>query len=308
MAESIPWVEKYRPKILTEVVGNEEIIKRLNGSPGTGKTTSIICLAHILLGENFKNAVLELNASDERGIDVVRGDIKMFAQKKVTLPMGKHKIVILDEADSMTDGAQQALRRIMEEYSNTTRFALACNISDKIIEPIQSRCALLRYSKLTDEQILSRVLFVCESERLIRTNDGLEAILYTAQGDLRNALNNLQSTSKAFDIVNSENVYKLCDEPHPMTVRTIIELCSKNDIGAALSALSEIWSQGYSAIDIISTVSKVVKTMTLAEFLKLEYLKQIGLIHMKIIEGHTTLIQLSGLLAKLCLISVNKFE
>ncbi|KAF0990130.1 hypothetical protein HZS_509, partial [Henneguya salminicola] len=226
------------------------------GAPGTGKTTSILCLARILLGEYFRDAVMELNASDERGIDVVRNDIKMFAQKKLTLPPGKHKIVVLDESDSMTEGAQQALRRIMEDYSNTTRFALACNTSDKIIEPIQSRCALLRYSKLSDEEILSRLVYVCEKEKVVKTNDGLEALLYSAQGDMRNALNNLQSTSKAFDIVTADNVYKLCDEPHPMLVRAIIEMCTKNEVQSALHHLNEIWAQGYSAIDIISTLSK----------------------------------------------------
>ena len=128
-------------------------MKIFQGPPGVGKTTTILCLARILLGDNFKNAVLELNASSERGIDVVRNKIKMFAQQKVTLPRGRHKIVILDEADSMTDGAQQALRRTMEIYSNTTRFALACNTSEKIIEPIQSRCAMLRFSKLSDSQV-----------------------------------------------------------------------------------------------------------------------------------------------------------
>ena len=166
---NLPWVEKYRPILLEDIVGNEETINRLKvfgedgnlpnliicGPPGTGKTTSILCLARQLLGPSvYKEAVLELNASNDRGIEVVRNKIKMFAQKKVTLERGRHKIIILDEADSMTDGAQQALRRIMEIYSSTTRFCLACNNSEKIIEPIQSRCAILRYSKLSDKQIL----------------------------------------------------------------------------------------------------------------------------------------------------------
>ena len=145
-----------------------------------------------MLGPSFKEAVLELNASNERGIDVVRNRIKMFAQQKVTLPRGRHKIVILDEADAMTEAAQQALRRTMEIYSNTTRFALAANSSEKIIEPIQSRCAMLRYSRLDNAQVLAKLLDVCEKENVSYTEDGMEAIIFTAQGDMRQALNNLQ--------------------------------------------------------------------------------------------------------------------
>lgn len=270
------------------------------GPPGVGKTTSILCLARILLGENFREAVLELNASNERGIDVVRNKIKSFAQQKVTLPPGRHKIVILDEADSMTEQAQQALRRTMEIYSNTTRFALACNSSERIIEPIQSRCAMLRYTKLTDAQLLAKLIEVCQKENVNYDESGLEAIVFTAQGDMRQALNNLQSTHNGFGLVNSENVFKVCDEPHPMMVQEMLEYCVKGDIHKAYKIMAKLWRLGYAAEDIIGNIFRVCKRMKMPERLKLAYIRDIGETHMKIVDGLNSLLQMSGLLAKLC--------
>jgi replication factor C subunit 2/4 len=314
----LPWVEKYRPKLIKDVMGNSEAVKRLKviaehgnipnlllaGSPGTGKTTSILCIANQLLGKKLtKEAVLELNASDERGIDVVRNRIKMFAQKKVTLPPGRHKIVILDEADSMTKSAQQALRRTMEIFSNTTRFALACNMSTKIIEPIQSRCAVVRFSRLTNEDILERLLDVCNAENVPKTDEGLEAITFTADGDMRQALNNLQATYSGFGLVNADNVFKVCDQPHPTVVKKIVQSCIDARIDKAVEILQEMWASGYSANDLITTLFRVCRYYEMPEFLKLEFIKEIGFGQMRILEGVNSQLQFAGLLAKLCKLS-----
>ncbi|KAF7784050.1 hypothetical protein Agabi119p4_215 [Agaricus bisporus var. burnettii] len=314
-AYELPWVEKYRPKVLDDVVGNSDTIERLkviardgncphliiSGLPGIGKTTSIHCLAHQLLGDAYKEGVLELNASDERGIEVVRTKIKQFAQKKVTLPPGRHKIVILDEADSMTPGAQQALRRTMEIFSNTTRFCLACNMSNKIIEPIQSRCAILRYAKLRDQEILKRLLEICEEEDVKYNDDGLTALIFTSEGDMRQAINNLQSTFSGFGFVSGDNVFKICDQPHPIVVQAAIRSCLKGDVDEALGKIKELWDQGYSAVDIVVTLFRVVKTFDeVPEYTKLEFIKEIGFTHMRILEGVGTLVQLAGLVARLC--------
>ncbi|CZT23751.1 probable activator 1 37 kDa subunit [Ramularia collo-cygni] len=312
----LPWVEKYRPVFLSDIVGNTETLSRLqiiakdgnmphviiSGMPGIGKTTSILCLARQLLGPvAYKEAVLELNASDERGIDVVRNRIKGFAQKKVTLPPGRQKMVILDEADSMTSGAQQALRRTMEIYSGTTRFAFACNQSNKIIEPLQSRCAILRYARLTDGQVVKRLNQICEAEKVDWTDDGLAALVFSAEGDMRQAINNLQSTWAGFGLVNSENVFKVVDSPHPIKVQAMIKSCHETKVDEALDALKELWNLGYSCHDIISTMFKVTKSIPdLSEHTKLEFIREIGFTHMRILEGMQTYLQLAGCVAKLC--------
>jgi DNA polymerase III delta prime subunit len=234
----------------------------------------VSALAHELLGPHFKDAVLELNASDDRGIDVVRNKIKMFAQQKVTLPPGRHKVVILDEADSMTTGAQQALRRTMEIYSGTTRFALACNQSSKIIEPIQSRCAIVRFSKLSDQELLARVLVVAAAEGVAHTPDGLEAVVFTADGDMRQALNALQATANGFGLVTQESVFRVCDQPHPLLVGAIVRHCVNARIDEAYEGMRALCDMGYSASDIITILFRVVRNdAALNEFLKLEYIK-----------------------------------
>ncbi|KAJ3239127.1 replication factor C subunit 4 [Chytriomyces hyalinus] len=316
---TLPWVEHYRPKLLRDIVGNEDTVSRLSiiardgnmpniiisGPPGIGKTTSILCLAHELLGSQAKEAVLELNASDDRGIDVVRNRIKMFAQKKVTLPDGRHKIIILDEADSMTPGAQQALRRTMEIYSSTTRFALACNMSSKIIEPIQSRCAILRYSRLSDEQVLKRLLEICKFESVEYVPEGLEAIIFSAEGDMRQAINNLQATHSGFGFISYDNVFKVCDQPSPQVLGAVITACMKGDVDSAVEQLQKFWVDGYSGVDIVGTLFRVVKFHAMPEYMKLEFIREIGNTHMRMIEGVQSVVQVSALAARLCNLAAN---
>ena len=215
-----------------------------------------------------------------------------------------HKIIILDEADSMTSAAQQALRRTMELYSNTTRFCLACNISTKIIEAIQSRAAILRYSRLSNEQVLQCLLKVAEAEKVAYTNDGLEAILFTSEGDMRHALNTLQASYYLTKggMVNQATVFKVCDQPHPKTLGEIVDFCRDGNTKGAIDKMTALFRTGYSASDIIGTIFKVVKAHPdLPEGLKLEFLREIGFSHMRITEGVNSMLQLLGLVSRLSL-------
>lgn len=305
------WVERFRPREFSDIVGNEEAVIRLaqfardgnmpniilHGPPGCGKTTVILCMARKILGSHMKEAVLELNASNERGLDVVRNKIKMFAQAKVTLEPGKQKLVILDEADAMTESAQQALRRIIEIYSKTTRFAFACNIFDKIIEPIQSRCAVVRFNKLNDQQLKSKMLSICREMDVKYDDKGIEAIIYTAQGDMRQAINNLQSTYDGFEIITAENVFRVCDEPPPVVIQSIIERCLKRNLKEAEDGLVHLYKLGYCTEDIVSSMFRVVKSFNMPEYTKLEYLKQIGIAQLRVIQGVNSLLQMKGLIS-----------
>lgn len=320
----LPWVEKYRPVVLEDIVGNEESVNRLKviaeegnmpnlilaGSPGIGKTTSMLCLARALLGPSvYRKAVLELNASDARTLDVVRNRIKSFSQTKVTIPNGRHKIVILDEVDAMTKSAQQALRRIMELYSQTTRFALACNQSSKIIEPIQSRCAIVRFRSLAPDDVFNRLSEIIKKENINFEQKGLEAIIFCAEGDMRNAINTLQACAEGYGFVGSDNVFKVVDQPHPIAIRKILHHCRGCYLSEALKELSILIKvKGYCAQDLIESFSKVIRNNInndLNERTQLLYIKEVGRVHVRIAQGVCSELQLAGLLARFC--DVSKF-
>ncbi|MCX8170679.1 MAG: replication factor C small subunit, partial [Candidatus Bathyarchaeota archaeon] len=247
------WAEKYRPRTLDEIVDQEEIVARLKsfvnakniphcifaGPPGTGKTTAALCLAHDLYGENYREYIMELNASDERGINVIRETVKTFARTK---PIGEvtFKLLILDEADNMTDDAQQALRRTMERYSETARFILIANYSGKIIEPIQSRCAPFRFTYLPAEAAAKRIRYVCERENVDITDDGVEAILDLSGGDLRKTLNILQAAASTGKTVTADLVYAVVGKANPADIREMMLMALNGDFITARNKLREL--------------------------------------------------------------------
>lgn len=199
---------------------------------------------------------------------------------------------------SMTLPAQQALRRVMELYSGSTRFLLACNNSTKIIDAIQSRCVVLRYSKLTDEQVLRRVEEVCALECVEKTSDGLDAIVFSADGDMRNALNNLQATVTGFCTVNERNVFKVCDQPHPLFVKDMLLACN-TELPRAFRMCEALSTEGYAMADILSTMNRVAKTLDLVPMLKLDILKEIASTMGRSSDGVTTVLQLQGLCSQI---------
>src|SRR6056297_268428 len=213
------WIEKYRPESLDDVMGHEDIVGRLqsyvsrndlshmlfSGPAGTGKTTSATAIARELYGEDWRENFLELNASDERGIDVVRDRIKNFA--RTSFGGYDYRIIFLDEADALTSDAQSALRRTMEQFSNNVRFILSCNYSSQIIDPIQSRCTVFRFSPLGDEAVAAQVREIASAEGIELTDDGVEALVYAANGDMRKAINALQAAGIMGDTVNEDAVF-----------------------------------------------------------------------------------------------------
>lgn len=306
----LPWTEKYRPKKLDDMVGQDAIVDRLKayvkekslphllfaGSAGCGKTSAALCITNELFGEVGGN-FLELNASDERGIDVVRGKIKNFARAR---PIGgDFKIIFLDEADALTSDAQNAMRRTMENYSQTCRFILSCNYSSKIIEPLQSRCSLFRFKKVPKEAIKTRLEEILKAEGVAFTDEGLHAILYVSEGDIRHAINILQS-SAAIGKVDEDNVYSIASRARPKDIRDLLELALNGKFLDARNLIDRlIMNYGMSGEDILLQMNREVMNLDGDDELKIRIIDLVGDANFALVEGANERIQLEALLARI---------
>ncbi len=318
LGEASIWTEKFRPKTFAEVKGQEEIVKRVKafveqknmphvlfaGPAGIGKTTLSLVVARELFGEQWHENFLELNASDERGIDVVRVKVKDFARTKA-LGNVPFKIIYLDECDALTKEAQQALRRTMENYTQTCRFILSCNYSSKIIDPIQSRCTIFRFKPLAKEDILGIIDTVAKKENLT-IDEGAKAALYeVSRGDVRRLENIMQASAAINKNFTDKLIYSIASYARPGEVKQILEYCIKSDFAnAKKQLLKTMLDYGLAGLDVIRQLQAAVWEITADDRIKLEMSKACGEAEFRMIEGADEFIQLESLLATFILQTV----
>jgi len=311
MGDSEIWTEKYRPKKFEEIVGQDDIIKRVQsltnslniphllfaGPAGVGKSTLALVVVKELFGESWKENYLELNASDERGIDVVRQKVKDFARTKAISKI-PFKVIFLDEADALTNEAQNALRRTMENYTSNCRFILSCNYSSKIIDPIQSRCAVFRFRLLEKKDIEKVVRKISQNEKLEIEGSAIESLFELSEGDCRRAINLLQTTASISNRITNELVDIIVPTAKPSDIKVVLEYALAGDfINSKEKLLDIMLKESISGTDIIKAIQKEIWNLDIDPELKVKLTERTGEIEFRLTEGSDEFIQLEALLA-----------
>uniref|UniRef100_A0A0K0F7K2 Probable replication factor C subunit 5 (inferred by orthology to a C. elegans protein) n=1 Tax=Strongyloides venezuelensis TaxID=75913 RepID=A0A0K0F7K2_STRVS len=318
--KNLPWVEKYRPDTLDDLVSHKEIVNTLTkliddkklphllfyGPPGTGKTSTILAAAKRVYPSQkyLQTMVLELNASDDRGIGVVRDEIINFAQTKTlhsieTKESEKYfKLVILDEADAMTKEAQGALRRVIEKFTDNVRFCIICNYLSKIIPAIQSRCTRFRFTPVNPSLISSRLRMITRQEKVDIDEEGEKALMNLCGGDMRRVLNILQSTHLAFGKVNEENVYNCVGQPTPKLIENMVKILMNEDLNKAFEAVNDILlNRGFALTDLINGMLDLILRLELSEDIIAHMVDQIAVIDKRLTQGSDEKVQLAALVS-----------
>jgi len=314
------WTEKYRPSKFDGLVGQEEIVKRVQaltnsmniphllfaGPAGTGKSTLALIVVKELFKQTWRENYLELNASDERGINVVREKVKSFARTK-SLGEVPFKIIFLDEADALTPEAQQALRRTMENYSITCRFVLSCNYSSKIIDPIQSRCAMFRFKLLEKKEMEKQLMKIIQGENLSVTPEALEILYEGSEGDCRRAINLLQSTASISPNITMDLISTIISSTKPKDVKVILDYALSGDFQSAKEKLLDMMlKESISGQDVIKAMQKEIWNLPVEPEIKVKLTEKTGESEFRIVEGSDPFIQLQALLASFVLAGLGK--
>lgn len=320
MVVSEIWTEKYRPQKFADVAGQEEIVKRIEaltsslniphllfaGPAGTGKSTLALIVVKELFKENWKDNYLELNASDERGINIVREKVKSFARTK-SLGEVPFKVIFLDEADALTPEAQQALRRTMENYSATCRFILSCNYSSKIIDPIQSRCAIFRFKLLEKKDIEKVIRKITEREKIEITPEAFEILHEGSEGDCRRAINLLQSTCSITPKVTLDIISTVISNAKPKDIRIVLDYALSGDFQKSRDKLLDVMlKESISGQDVIKAIQKEIWNLPVEPEIKVKLTEKTGEAEFRIVEGSDPFIQLQSLLASFVLAGLGK--
>ena len=313
------WTEKYRPKDFSEFFGQEEIVSKAKafveqknmphlmfaGPAGVGKSTLSIIIVKKLYGKDWKSNYLELNASDERGIDVVRQKIKGFARTR-TLG-GTFKIIFLDEADALTKDAQQALRRTMEMYTQTCRFILSCNYSSKILDPIQSRCAVFRFKRLDKKAIMNILDHIIKSERLQMNEETKELLYDVSEGDCRRLINILQASSINEKKITPELIWSISKSSRPQDIKVVLEVALSGNFSKARDLLLDLMlERSLPGIDILKSIMKEIPKLNIDERIGVKLIEKCGETEFHLVEGSDEFIQLEALIATFVLAGMKK--
>jgi replication factor C subunit 2/4 len=311
MENSIPWIEKYRPENIEDIILDEHISQQIKifmqdrqnvhliitGMPGIGKTSTVKCIAKKMLGDNILEGYLELNAAEDRGVRSISTIIPPFCRKIVNF--NTSKIILLDEADNMTLKCQYDINNMIKEYGRKVKFIFTCNDSSKIIEDIQSVCRIIRFKKLSDKQISTYLKKICHAENISYEDNGLLTICYISDGDMRKAINNLQKTAYTFNNITKESVLSVCKVPDPEDIERVIRFCMMKELVDADRELDNIMRQGYYYLDIITSFSYVLSKYEIEEDLRLRLISIVNQTKTIVSTGLHSKLQLTGMLCRL---------